>query len=277
MQKRHSLRQLFWRTLVAVGGTAATAAGVYPVANQASVALWRMARGRKQPARLARAVAGEWAMAGLVAAARPLGFFGVPVLRPGARGPRPVLLLHGYAMGRANFVVLANRMALAGLGPLIGFEYWTLGGVAPASAALASFVEELCARLGVAAVDLVGHSLGGVIARDYVTSGGGAARVANVITIGSPHGGTPFSRFGLGRTAVELGAGSAFVRELAARPAPASVRFTAIWSRADGLVSSRAQAALAGAELIEFQDLGHLAMLASPRVAREVIARLLWE
>ena len=276
MQKRHSLGQLLWRGLVAVGGSAATAAGVYPLGNQASVALARALRGRRQPRGLVRAVAGEWAFANLVALARPLGFFGMPTLRPSARGPRPVVLVHGYAMGRANFLVLANRMALAGLGPLVGFEYWTLGGIAPASAALAAFVEELCDRLGVAQVDLVGHSLGGMLARHYVSAGGGAARVAHLVTIGSPHGGIPLARFGLGRTAIEMLSGSAFLRTLAAAPLPAEVPTTIIWSRADGLVSCREQACVPGsaAEVIEYSDLGHLGMLASRRVAREVIARL---
>jgi pimeloyl-ACP methyl ester carboxylesterase len=185
-----------------------------------------------------------------------------------------VLLLHGYAMGRANFLLLANRMALAGLGPIIGFEYWTLGGVARPSAALGEFVEEVCARLGVAQVDLVGHSLGGMIARHYVSAGGGAPRVAHLVTIGSPHGGTPFSRFGLGRTAAEMRVGSSMLDELRTQPVPANLPVTAIWSRADGLVSSRGQAYLPGAEMVEVEGLGHLAMLASRRVARVVIARL---
>jgi triacylglycerol esterase/lipase EstA (alpha/beta hydrolase family) len=273
MQKRHTLTHLLWRGLVAAGSTAATASFVYPGLSQGGVALWRVARRRAQPARLVRTFATEWAMAGLVAAARPLGFFGIPVVRPGARGPRPVILLHGYAMGRANFLLLANRMALAGLGPIVGFEYWTLGGVARPSAALAEFVETVCAQLGVAQVDLVGHSLGGIIARHYVSSVG-APRVAHLVTLGSPHGGTPFSRFGIGRTATEMLEGSTLLGELAARGLPPDVHATAIWSRADGLVSSRAQATLPGAEMIEVSGLGHLALLASRRVAREVIRRL---
>lgn len=248
--------------------------GVYPLANQVGVAMARAAAGKPQPEGLGRAVAAEWAVAAAIAAARPLGFFGMPVVRPGAVGPRPVLLLHGYAMGRANFLLLANRLSLAKLGPLIGFEYWTLGGVGPASARLGAFVEELCARTGHTQVDIVGHSLGGMVGRHYAVAGAGAARVKNLITIGSPHGGTPLARFGLGRTAIELDAESAFVRELAGRPVPAGVRVTAIWSRADGLVSGRDQAFLAGAELVEFENLGHLSLLASRRVTREIVARL---
>jgi pimeloyl-ACP methyl ester carboxylesterase len=274
MQKRHSLKHLFWRGVVAAGGNMATLVGVYPVGNQVAVALARAVRGKRQPGKLSRAIAAEWAVATAVAAARPLGFFGVPVVRPGARGPRPVLLVHGYAMGRANFLVLANRLSLAGLGPFIGFEYWTLGGVAPASGRLGAFVEELCARTGAAQVDIIGHSMGGMVARHWVAAGGGAARVRNLVTIGSPHHGTPLARFGIGRTAIELDADSEFVRDLAARPVPRSVRVTAIWSRADGLVSGRDSALLAGAEILEYENLGHLSLLASRRVAREIAARL---
>jgi pimeloyl-ACP methyl ester carboxylesterase len=277
MQKRHPLGQLVWRGLVAVGGGAAMAAGVYPLGNQALTALVRGWRGRPQPRGLARAVLGEWAVANLIALARPLGFFGMPTLHPRARGPRPVLLVHGYAMGRSNFLVLAHRMAAAGLGPLIGFEYPTMGGVARASAALAAFVEELCARLGVAQVDVVGHSLGGVVARHYASVGGGGARIANLVTLGSPHGGSPFAPFGFGPTRVEMAAESELLRTIAATPLPPELRWTIVWSRADGLVSSRTHAVAAGAtvaEILEYADLGHLALLASRRVAREIIARL---
>jgi pimeloyl-ACP methyl ester carboxylesterase len=274
MQKRHSLRQQFWRGTVAASGAVATALGLYPVANQLVVAMTRVLRRQAQPAQLGRAVASEWAIAALAGVVRPLGFLGIPLVRRRAQGPRPVVLLHGYAMGRSNFLLLANRLAAAGLGPLVGFEYWTLGGVAPASRELGSFVEELCARLGVAQVDLVGHSMGGVVARHYVTLGGGAARVVHLVTLGSPHGGTPFARFGLGRGVRDFDPGSPLLTELASLGVPAGLHATAIWSRADGLVSSTRQAWFAGAEHVQHDGLGHLGLLASRRVAREIVARL---
>jgi pimeloyl-ACP methyl ester carboxylesterase len=273
MQKRHSLGHLFWRGVVAAGGQVAFVSGVYPLGNQLGVALSRAVARKPQPPGLLRAVAGEWAMAQLIAAARPLGFFGLPVVRRAA-GPRPVLLLHGYAMGRANFLLLANRLALAGLGPLVGFEYWTLGGVEKASRALAAFVEEVCVRLGCPQVDLVGHSMGGMVARHYATLGAGASRVRHLVTLGSPHGGTPLARFGIGKPSRELAADSELVRQMAAVPVPPEVDFTLIWSRTDGLVSGRHGALLDGAEVLEFHDLGHLALLGSRRVARELAVRL---
>lgn len=274
MQRRHSLRHLFWRSMTATAGGVAVALGVYPLGNQLAVALARRVAGRPQPKGVVRAVAGEWAMAALVTAARPVGILGLPVVKPWARGPRPVILLHGYLMGRANFIVLANRLSLAGLGPLYGFEYWSLGKVAGAAHRLSLFIEEVCARSGSRQVDLVGHSMGGMVARYYVTAASGAPRVVNLVTIGSPHRGTAFSRFGVGDPAVELDRESVLIRRLAAMPLPEGLRVTSIWSRADGLVSSRRAAALDGADEIVYDDLGHLALLASPRVAREIATRL---
>lgn len=268
---RHSWRRLLLRGAVAAVGGLGVASGLYPVAPQLGLALARRLRGRPQPKNLGRIIAGEWALANAFQVARPLGFLGV--VGPGrqARGPRPVVLLHGYAWGMANFALLARRLRRAGVGPLLGFEYNSLGRVERAARQLGEVVD----ALGAPAVDLVGHSMGGVVARAYVTLYGGASRVTNLVTIGSPHNGARVSKLGVGSPRSELIVGSRLIRDLAAAPAPPGVRTTVIWSRADGLVSSRAEAGLAGAEEIVFDDLGHMGMLVSRRVARAIAERLL--
>jgi hypothetical protein len=60
---------------------------------------------------------------------------------------------------------------------------------------------------------------------------------------------------------------------LASTPPPAQTKLVAIWSRADALVPG-AQQELAGAETILYDDLGHVALLGSRRVAREIERRL---
>jgi pimeloyl-ACP methyl ester carboxylesterase len=274
VQRRHSIRHLLWRSVVATAGTVGIGLGVYPLGNQLGTAIARARRGRPQPRGLAKAIAAEWAMAAAVSAARPVGLIGLPVVRPRARGLRPVILLHGFAMGRANFLILANRLSLSGLGPIGGFEYWSLGTVPRAAERLGALIEEVCASTGADRVDLVGHSMGGVVGRWFVTASGGAPRVANLVTIGSPHRGTPLSRFGAGAARIELADGSELLARLASLPMPDGVRITTIWSRADGLVSSRHHATIEGADEVAYDDLGHLAMLASGRVAREIVARL---
>ena len=261
MQKRHSIRHLAWRSGVAVVSQAMMFSGLYPVVPH-------LVRGRIS----ARTLAAEWGMSAALSAARPVGFLPLPGAR--SQGPRPIIVLHGYAMNRANFVPLAFRLARAGLGPIAGFEYWTLGRTAAAARQLAWFVEHVQMVTGSPQVDIIGHSMGGVVARYYVTLGGGDGAVHRLITIGSPHHGTDVSRIGIGHANRELYVGSKLIQRIAAAPKPAITRLTTILSNGDALVPATKQAEIPGAERVVFEDLGHVAMLGSRRVAREIISRL---
>jgi len=265
VQRRHSIRHLAWRGGVAAVSHALMFSGLYPLVPHA----YRALRGDRVPHAMRTAFA-EWGMSALVSALRPAGFLPLP----SGRGPRPIIVLHGYAMNRANFVALALRLRKAGLGPVYGFEYWTLGRVAAGARQLGWFVDEVLASTGAAEVDLVGHSMGGVVARYYITLHGGDERVHNVITLGSPHAGTDLGGLGIGHPARELVLGSKLIQRLAAAHAPAHAKLTTILSEADALVPASHQPEIAGAERIVYADLGHVALLGSRRVARDVIERL---
>jgi triacylglycerol esterase/lipase EstA (alpha/beta hydrolase family) len=260
MQRRHSIRHLAWRGGVAVVAQAMMFTGLYPFVPHAF---------RKLPLRPALA---EWGMAAAVSAARPLGFLPLPGAK--TRGPRPIIVLHGFAMNRANFVPLAYWLARAGLGPIYGFEYWTLGRTAAAARQLAWFVDQVQAQTGAEQVDIVGHSMGGVVARYYVSVLGGDGPVKNLVTIGSPHAGTDIAAVGIGHARRELAAGSKLVSRLATAAPPQHTRVLTILSRSDALVPAERQSELAGADRVVYDDLGHVALLGSRRVARTVIERL---
>ena len=242
--------------------------GVYPLLPHAL----RIAQ--KRNVGTLRTALTEWGMAMAVSAFRPVGFFPLPGARQ--RGPRPIIVIHGYAMNRANFLPLAYRLARAGLGPIVGFEYWSLGRTAAAARQLAWFVEQVQAATGSPQVDIIGHSMGGVVGRYYVTLLGGDGAVANLVTLGSPHAGTDVSEYGVGHPTRELLVGSKLVQRLAAAPPPQDTRMLMIFSHADALVPAASQAAfdVPRAEKIIYDDLGHVALLGSRRVAQAIIKRL---
>lgn len=242
--------------------------GFYPLVPHA----WRALSKHEIGARPVRAAIAEWAMSAALSLARPAGFFKLP--GAAKKGPRPIIVLHGYAMNRANYLPLAYRMAKAGLGPIFGFEYWTLGRIAAGARQLGWFIDEVRAATGAEQVDIIGHSMGGVVGRYYVTFAGGDGVVANLITLGSPHAGTDVSAIGIGHPTRELLLGSKLVQRLAAAPPPVHTRVTVIWSKGDALVPGAFQRALPGAEVIMYEDLGHVALLGSRRVAAAVIERL---
>lgn len=262
MQRRHSARHLLWRGVIAAVSDVAMATGIYPVVPHV---LAHGARGGK-------ALAREWAWSVAMSAARPCGFLPLPGAH--VHGPRPIIMVHGYAMNRANFIPLARRLAKAGLGPIVGFEYWTLGKTASAARRLGEFVDRVRSETGATHVDVIGHSMGGVVGRYYVTFGGGDGVVANLVTIGSPHSGTVVAPVGLGRPTKELFLGSSLMQRLAAAKLPSQTKLTVIWSRGDALVSGAHAARIEGVDELVLDDVGHLSMLTSRAVADALIERL---
>src|SRR5512139_1718505 len=268
MQRRHPLRHLFWRGGVAAVSQSMMLTGFYPLVPHA----WRALAKHELGVRPVRAALTEWAMSMGLSIVRPAGFLRLPGARQ--QGPRPVIVLHGYAMNRANYLPLAYRMAKAGIGPIFGFEYWTLGRVAAGARQLGWFIDEVRATTGADQVDIIGHSMGGVVGRYYVTFAGGDGVVKNLVTIGSPHAGTDVSAVGIGHPTRELPLGSKLVQRLAAAPPPQQTKVTVIWSRGDALVPGAFQKPLPGADIVMYDDLGHVALLGSRRVAAEIIERL---
>jgi triacylglycerol esterase/lipase EstA (alpha/beta hydrolase family) len=166
-------------------------------------------------------------------------------------------------------LVVAHRLARAGLGPIFGFEYWTYGRVARASRQLGDFIRDARDATNSAEVDVIGHSMGGIVGRHYVTFGGGDGIVRNLVTLGTPHVGAAVSAL----ANRELMVGSPLIRRLAAAPPPTSTKVLAVWSRADALVPAERQS-IAGAETLIYEDLGHLQLLVSRRVTNVLAARL---
>ena len=103
----------------------------------------------------------------------------------------PILLLHGMADNRSVFTLLRLGLRRRGFGQVTTLNYSILtGDIRVAAAQLAEEVEALVAETGYERVHVVGHSMGGLIARYYVTRLGGDERVHTLVTLGSPHHGT---------------------------------------------------------------------------------------
>lgn len=191
-----------------------------------------------------------------------------------ARGRRnPVILLHGFAMNRTSWVWLGSRLAARGLGPLYGTSYFSPQSVPVSARHLGNFVERVLAREDATQVDIVAHSLGGVVARYYIERMGGDRRVGRLVTIASPHQGTLLGRLGMMTSTRQIHHQSPFLTDLGT-PKP-GVAYTSVWSRSDAIVIPAESASIAPAgEDRVFDGLGHLSLLMSPRVLDVVAERL---
>ncbi|WP_330332104.1 alpha/beta fold hydrolase [Streptomyces sp. NBC_00536] len=196
---------------------------------------------------------------------------------PGGTGARPpVLLLHGFTDNRSVFVLLRRALAKGGRRRVETYNYspFTLD-LRAAAHRLAAHVEELCERTGAPRVDLVGHSLGGLIARYYVQRLGGDTRVRTLVTLGTPHAGTRVAP-GAGAHPVirQIRPGSSVMAELAA-PAPGCrTRFVAFWSEFDQLMVPVEAARLDHPDLrvenVQVTGIGHLVLPKHPAVIAAV-------
>lgn len=156
-----------------------------------------------------------------------------------------VLLLHGFFQTRTIFEVMEDRLRHDGYG-VMSFDLGGLLGrynaqpIDRLAHLIGEKVDRLAQRYGFSAVHVVGHSKGGLVARRWVQHMGGLPRVKSVITLGTPHHGTPTVvaayAMGLGmvtRNPRELLPNSPIVRALARDTFPAHVPLTSVYSTGD--------------------------------------------
>ncbi|MFD9203917.1 lipase family alpha/beta hydrolase, partial [Streptomyces anthocyanicus] len=150
----------------------------------------------------------------------------------------PVVLLHGFIDNRSVFVLLRRSLAQHGRQQVESLNYSPLTcDIRTAAELLGRHIEEICERTGRQEVDIVGHSLGGLIARYYVQRLGGDVRVRTLVTLGTPHAGTRVVPLMNAHPIVrQMRPGSGVLEELR-KPAPhCRTRFVSFWSDLDQLM-----------------------------------------
>jgi triacylglycerol lipase len=191
----------------------------------------------------------------------------------------PIILVHGLVDNRSIFTLLRRALRRRGFGRVMTLNYSPFTQDIRAIAhQLAQLVEKTCEETGYERVHVVGHSLGGVIARYYVQRLGGDARVHTLCTLGSPHSGTITARLLPQKVVRQLRPGSDLMTELA-EPAPGvRTRFVAFWSDLDQLVIPKRSARIDHPDLLArnvlLRGVGHMSLPIDGRVVREIAAVL---
>lgn len=207
----------------------------------------------------------------------------------------PVVFVHGYMQNRVGFLGLARALARRGIGPLYGFNYPWFASIASNAKRLERFVQSVCKETKHDAIDLVCHSMGGLVAMEMMRveaerwrqqekklavaeSSARAARenarremnVRRCVTIATPHGGVAWRGPILGVGATSLRRGSQLLSVHAGYSV--EVPTLSVFSSHDNIVHPKETAQLAGrgGKDVEVDGVAHLSILFSPAVAEHV-------
>lgn len=195
--------------------------------------------------------------------------------RSSGRKNCPVLLLHGYLHNNSAYILLKSRLRSAGYEDVYSMNLPFWRSVEEMADDLAARVDLILSRTGWGRLDIVAHSLGGLVARHYIQELGGDRKVATLITMGSPHRGTELYFFGYGPAARQMSPRGDLVRGLNDEPRFGRTRVYSIWSPFDMLVVPAENAILPDAtKNIRVKLVGHMGLLYSERVTR-ILLRIL--
>jgi triacylglycerol lipase len=188
----------------------------------------------------------------------------------------PVLLIHGFLGTRGSMYTLERRLVDDGL-CVFSFNLGTLNlrDIRRSSFLIHRKVERILAQTPVDKIDIVGHSMGGLIGLYYIKKLGGHRRVRNLIMMGTPVRGTWSALAGVltlglwSTSSWQLLPRSTFLDELAKDDLPPEVRVYTIAAARDWvcpLPSTR----IRGATAITV-PLGHSSLVVSEEVYRRLV------
>lgn len=200
-------------------------------------------------------------------------FFYVFGRRMGGReGGVPVVFVHGYMQNRVDFWLPSKHFA--SLGPLYGFNYPWWSRVDDNARRLAAFIEAVREETGAAEVDLVCHSMGGLVAMEHLRLAGAEAHVRRCVTFASPHGGVVWRGPIIGFCASQLRKGSDFL-EILGKAAP-GVPLLSVYSTHDNVVHPPTTSSLSarGGKDHVLDGGSHLAVLFDRGALQEVVGFL---
>ena len=199
-----------------------------------------------------------------------------PCIDPDCPRP-PVVLIHGLYHNVSAWTLFRRRLHAAGFANLyfLGYSSWN-----QTFPALVMRLEQLLAEVRERFPNhppiLIGHSLGGLLGRACAQSLEGPARLAGVITLGTPHKGSKLAALGLGKLAKSLIYRGPLINRLHDGKRKAAIPCVALYSPIDNMVlpNQALQTTEAGWVHQETAPISHVAMLYHRQTAQLVLEYL---
>ncbi len=187
--------------------------------------------------------------------------------------PRVVLLITGVTIRERWFDPIVARLERDGFIPVVWEPPALLSGsLFEASELLAEVVEQVLADSGQKRIDILAECTGGVIARYYLQSLGGDARISRLVTFVSPQNGIAKAPLAAGIAGWparrDLSPGSEFLQAVHSKPLPSNVPVTSIYTCTDEYIQPYETSIIEGATNIGLCDgfVGHFQTFYDPAI-----------
>jgi triacylglycerol esterase/lipase EstA (alpha/beta hydrolase family) len=188
----------------------------------------------------------------------------------------PVLLIHGYFGTRGSMFMLERRLNDDGV-CVFSFNLGMLNvsDIRRSAFLIHRKIESILAQTPVKKIDILGHSMGGLIGLYYIKKLGGHEKVRKLVMLGTPVKGTWAALLGiatlglLSTSAWQLLPNSEFLRDLEAGPNPKSVQYYSIVADRDWICPPQ-NSVLEEASQMSV-PLGHSSLVLSEEVYRHVL------
>jgi len=206
----------------------------------------------------------------------PFGFWS-PRQKTPVPGETPVLLLHGLFNNRASWFWLKLALRRNGFHNVVTMNLSSWHTEEKLTELVAKKVDELRHSLGVEKVHLIGHSMGGIIARNFIQLRGGATKIDHCVCLGAPHAGSKLAPFTITNLGKVLVPNSDFLKRLAEASPPGGPKITCIYTSKDNMVLPVESARLDWAENIRLDGMGHTSLIYRKPALKATISALLEE
>ena len=191
----------------------------------------------------------------------------------------PVLIIHGFLGTRGSMYMIERRLVEDGF-VCVSFNLGTLNvrDIRRSAFLIHRKIERILAQTPAQKIDIIGHSMGGLIGLYYVKKLGGHGRVRKLIMMGTPLRGTWAALAGVATlgffstSSWQLLPRSRFLDELAQGPIPAGVEVHTIAAARDWVVPLPTTR-LRGANAMTV-PLGHSSLVVSEEVYRRIVNTL---
>lgn len=194
-----------------------------------------------------------------------------PVVPKAKPGDDVVVLVHGFFASAGVFRPMKKRLEEETHAVVATFTHAPGAGVARIAKSLAALVDRIPKTTR---VHLVGHSLGGLVARWYVQELGGHHHVTQTISLGSPFHGTRHAHKVPVLVGRDLTASSQVLHRLRKRAHEFAVPHTSIVADDDKMVVPSESAVFPVGDVVRLPGRGHNSLLYDAESMSHVVTRI---